>query len=75
MKIIMLRYLKFKMPLKGNENHIQTMYVGAQCVLTDLPGGALFLTAFDSEKYFPVIKGIQLPNVIQLLNKIRLLNE
>ena len=49
-------YVKFKMPLKGNENHIQTMYVGAQCVLTDLPGGALFLTVFDNEKYFAVIK-------------------
>lgn len=49
-------YVKFKMPLKGNENHIQTMYVGAQCVLTDLPGGTLFLTAFDNDKYFPVVK-------------------
>ena len=49
-------YVKMKMPLKGNQNHINVMYVGAQSVLADLPGGALFLTAFDFPKYVPVVK-------------------
>ena len=53
-------YVKLKMPLKGNENHVNTMYLGAQCVLVDMPGGSLFLTSFDREKYFPVVKEMTL---------------
>jgi acyl-coenzyme A thioesterase PaaI-like protein len=45
-----------RMPFKGNENHIGTMYAGALYTLAELPGGALFLSSFDTSRYFPIVK-------------------
>lgn len=46
---------KFKMPLKGNENHVNMMYAGSLFSLAELPGGALFLTIVDPAQYYPVV--------------------
>lgn len=48
--------IKLSVPLKGNENHIGSMYAGALFTIGEIPGGALFLTTFDVEKYYPIIK-------------------
>jgi thioesterase domain-containing protein len=47
---------KLAAPLEGNENHVGGMYAGALFTLAEMPGGALFLTTFDVEKYYPVVK-------------------
>lgn len=47
--------VKFKMPLKGNENHVNMMYAGSLFSLAELPGGALFLTIADPAKDYPVV--------------------
>jgi len=52
--------VKLLMPLAGNENHIGIMYAGALFTLAEVPGGALFLTTFDIEKYYPVVKEINI---------------
>lgn len=49
-------HVKLCMPLSGNENHIGTLYAGALFTLAELPGGALFLSSFDAERFYPVIK-------------------
>jgi acyl-coenzyme A thioesterase PaaI-like protein len=50
------RFVKLRMPLKGNENHIGTMYAGALFTLAEIPGGALYLTTFDVSRYYPIAK-------------------
>ena len=50
------RYVKLAAPLTGNDNHIGSMYAGALFTLAELPGGALFFTSFDADKYYPVVK-------------------
>ncbi len=49
-----------RMPFAGNGNHIGTMYAGALFTLAEIPGGALFLTSFDSRRFYPVVKALNL---------------
>ena len=48
------------MPLSGNQNHIGTLYAGALFTLAEIPGGALFLTSFDVQRFYPLIKEMNL---------------
>lgn len=48
------------MPLTGNQNHIGSMYAGALFTLAEIPGGALFLTSFDAQRFYPIIKEMNL---------------
>lgn len=48
------------MPLAGNQNHIGSMYAGALFTLAEIPGGALFLTSFDAQRFYPIIKEMNL---------------
>jgi len=50
------RRVKLMVPLRGNENHIGTMYAGALFTLAEVPVGALYLTTFDVSKCYPIIK-------------------
>ncbi len=58
LKIIEIRprYVKLTAPLKSNENHIGTMYAGAQFTLSEVPGGALCWVTFDMNLYYPIVK-------------------
>lgn len=49
-----------RMPLQGNQNHIGSLYAGALFTLAEMPGGALFLTSFDTQRFYPVIKEMNL---------------
>lgn len=51
---------RLRMPGAGNENHIGSMYAGALFTLAELPGGALFLTSFDSARFYPIVKEMTL---------------
>ena len=53
-------YVKLAAPYEGNENHIGTLYAGALFTLAEIPGGALFLTSFDAERFYPVVKEMTL---------------
>ncbi|WP_332821305.1 PaaI family thioesterase [Pseudomonas sp.] len=53
-------YVRLCMPLAGNQNHIGSMYAGALFTLAEIPGGALFLNSFDSQRFYPVIKEMNL---------------
>ncbi|MDX1297692.1 MAG: YiiD C-terminal domain-containing protein [Pseudomonas sp.] len=53
-------YVRLCMPLTGNQNHIGSMYAGALFTLAEIPGGALFLTSFDAQRFYPIIKEMNL---------------
>jgi thioesterase domain-containing protein len=53
-------HVRCRMPFTGNGNHIGTMYAGALFTLAEIPGGALFLTSFDTRRCFPVVKALNL---------------
>ena len=53
-------YVKLTAPLAGNENHVGTMYAGAQFTLAEIPGGALALCTFDPARFYPVVKELTL---------------
>ena len=53
-------FVRLRVPLAGNENHIGSMYAGALFTLAEIPGGALFLTSFDTSKFYPIVKEMNL---------------
>lgn len=53
-------FVRLRMPLVGNQNHIGTLYAGALFTLAEIPGGALFLTSFDVQRFYPLIKEMHL---------------
>ena len=59
------------MPFKGNGNHIGTLYAGALFTLAEIPGGALFLSSFDTARFFPVVKALNLKFVKPAKSDIR----
>ncbi len=48
--------VRLALPLEGNGNHIGSMYAGALFTLAEIPGGALYLTSFDTDRFYPVVK-------------------
>ena len=54
------RHVKLRLPLADNANHIGSIYAGALFTVAELPGGALFLTTFDVERFYPVLKAMQI---------------
>ncbi len=53
-------HVRLCMPLAGNQNHIGSMYAGALFTLAEIPGGALFLTSFDTQRFYPIVKEMNL---------------
>ena len=53
-------FVRLRVPLAGNENHIGSMYAGALFTLAEIPGGALFLTSFDASTFYPIVKEMTL---------------
>ena len=53
-------FVRLRVPLAGNENHIGSMYAGALFTLAEIPCGALFLTSFDASKFYPIVKEMNL---------------
>ena len=49
-------YVKMKMPLEGNVNHVAMMYAGSLFTLAELPGGAIFATSFDARRFYPIVR-------------------
>lgn len=53
-------YVKMSMPFEPNINHVGIMYAGSLFTLAELPGGALYLTSFDSQRYYVIVKDMRL---------------
>lgn len=52
------RYVRFKMPLQGNTNHIGIMYAGSLFTLGEFTGGILPAVTFDINRFYPIVKEI-----------------
>lgn len=53
-------YCKMLMPFEPNINHVGMMYAGALYTIAELPGGVIYLTSFDTSKYYPIVKDMQI---------------
>jgi thioesterase domain-containing protein len=53
-------YVKMSMPFEPNINHVGIMYAGSLFTLAELPGGAIFASAFDSKRFYPIVKDMHL---------------
>ena len=54
-------YTRMRMPLNAQtKNHVGTMYAGVLFTLAELPGGAIFMTSFDSRRYYPIVKDMSI---------------
>lgn len=53
-------YCRLSMPLEPNVNHVGTMYAGALFTLAELPGGILYLTSFDTARFYPIVKDMRI---------------
>lgn len=51
-------HTKMRMPFKPNRNHVGTMYAGALFTLAEIPGGAVLMSAFDMQTFFPTLAKI-----------------
>ncbi|QYJ07018.1 PaaI family thioesterase [Qipengyuania flava] len=49
---------KLLMPLEGNANHVDVMYLGAFCVLAEAAAAGPGISILDTERFFPIIKDI-----------------
>ena len=59
-EVLEVGHVRLRMPLTGNQNHIGSMYAGALFTLAEIPGGALFLTSFDAQRFYPIVKEMNL---------------
>ena len=53
-------YVKMGVPLEGNQNHFGMMYAGALFTLGELPAGAIYLTTFDTARFYPLVKDMSI---------------
>lgn len=51
-------YVKLLMPLAGNENHVDVMYLGAYAVLAEAVAAVPGIGILDTARFFPIIKDI-----------------
>lgn len=52
-------YMRARMPLKGNHNHMGSVYAGAQFLLAEVPFGALSMIEFEG-RYIPILRGLSI---------------
>jgi Domain of unknown function (DUF4442) len=51
-------YARLLMPLAGNENHVDVMYLGAYTVLAEAAAAVPGISVLDTARFFPIIKDI-----------------
>ena len=54
------RYAKLMLPPEPNLNHIGIIYAGSLFTLGEFSGGAIYVTAFDTAKYYPIVKEVSI---------------
>lgn len=51
-------FARLLMPLAGNENHVDVMYLGAYTVLAEAVAAVPGISVLDTARFFPIIKDI-----------------
>lgn len=47
-------------PAQGNGNHFGVIYAGVQFTVAEVLGGIIALSTFDTSKYFPLVKNLDI---------------
>ncbi len=47
-------------PVEGNGNHFGVIYAGVQFTVAEILGGVIAVASFDSAKYFPLVKRVDI---------------
>ena len=53
-------YAKLRLPFEGNVNHVGILYAGALFALSELTGGAIFLSTFDPRRFYPIVRDLRI---------------
>ena len=72
-------YVRMRMPIEGNTNHMGSMYAGAQFILAEIPGGLIVASSFNLAQFYPVIKSVNIqfrkPAIGELTVEVRMTPE
>jgi thioesterase domain-containing protein len=49
-----------RLPFEPNINHVGMIYAGALFTVAEVPGGVLFLSAFDVSRFYPIVGDLQI---------------
>lgn len=58
-------------PAEGNGNHFGVIYAGVQFTVAEMLGGVIALSTFDSAKYFPLVKNLDISFVAMATTPLR----
>jgi acyl-coenzyme A thioesterase PaaI-like protein len=58
-------------PVDGNGNHFGVIYAGVQFTVAEILGGIISLSTFDSSKYFPLVKNLDITFVGMAKSELR----
>ncbi|UGT41424.1 DUF4442 domain-containing protein [Nocardia yamanashiensis] len=53
-------YAANRVPIEGNGNHFGVMYAGVLFTVAEILGGGIAIATFDTAKYFPLVKDLQI---------------
>ena len=56
---------------EGNGNHFGVIYAGVQFTVAEILGGIIALSTFDSSKYFPLVKNVDIAFVGMARSELR----
>lgn len=58
-------------PAEGNGNHFGVIYAGVQFTVAEMLGGIIALSTFDTGKYFPLVKNLDITFVAMATTPLR----
>ena len=64
-------FVAASVPAEGNGNHFGVIYAGVQFTVAEILGGIIALATFDSTKYFPLVKRVDIEFVSMATTALR----
>ncbi|MCV6976340.1 YiiD C-terminal domain-containing protein [Mycobacterium bourgelatii] len=58
-------------PVEGNGNHFGVIYAGVQFTVAEILGGIIALSTFDTSKFFPLVKNVDITFVSMATTPLR----
>ncbi|CAM2840624.1 PaaI family thioesterase [Mycobacterium intermedium] len=58
-------------PVEGNGNHFGVIYAGVQFTVAEILGGIIALATFDTSKFFPLVKNVDITFVSMATTPLR----
>jgi acyl-coenzyme A thioesterase PaaI-like protein len=64
-------YAAATVPAEGNGNHFGVIYAGVQFTVAEILGGIIALSTFDTARYFPLVKNVDIKFVGMARSELR----